>query len=123
MILENIKKILPEEAQSTRKTVPLVGTTTISSQEKVAEKSCITRQAVSKLENGDIGLNFERYHEHFSLFGIVLGMMTYPDPKLKNDKYNYSIRAAKCVEINWRLLGLQEEEVYKIMEILKNAIK
>ena len=123
MTPEKIKKVLPTEAKSVRKTVPLVGTTTLSSQEEVAEKSCITRQAISKLENGDIGLNFERYHEHFSLFGIILGMVTYPDPKFKNDKYNYAIRAAKCVEINCKLLGLQEEEVYKIMEILENATK
>ena len=123
MTPEKIKKILPTEAKSVRKTIPLVGTTTLSSQEKVAEKSCITRQAVAKLEKGEISLNYERYYEHFSLFGIELGLMVYPDSRAKNDKYNYAIRAAKCVEINCRLLGLQEEEVYKIMEILKNASK
>lgn len=123
MTPENIRKILSEEAQPMRKTVPLVGTATISSQDKVAERSCRTRQAISKLENGKIGLDFGRYYEHYGMFGIVLGIMVYPDPKLITDKYNYAIRAAKCVEINCRLLGMPKEAVEKIMEIVENAIK
>lgn len=123
MTPENIKGILSEEAKSIRKTVPLVGTATVSSQEKVAERSCRTRQAISKLENGMIDLNYERYYEHYEMFGVVLGMMAYPDPKLITDKYNYAIRAAKCVEINCRLLGVPKEAVEKIMEIVENAIK
>ena len=123
MTPENIKGILSEEAKSIRKTVPLVGTATVSSQEKVAEASCVTRQAISKLENGNIGLDFARYYEPLGLFGVILGMMLYPDPRLKNDKYNYAIRAAKCMEINCRLLGLPEESVKKIMEIMEDATK
>ena len=123
MTPENIKRILSEEAKSIRKTVPLVGTAMVSSQEKVAERSCRTRQAISKLENGKIGLDFERYYEHLGLFGIGLGIMVYPDSKLITDKYNYAIRAAKCMEINCRLLGLPEESVKKIMEIMEDATK
>ena len=123
MTLEKIKEILPTEAKSIRETVPLVETMKISTQEEVAEASCVTRQAISKLENGKIGLDFERYYGHLGLFGIVLGIMVYPDPKLITDKYNYAIRAAKCVEINCRLLGVPKEAVEKIMEIMEDATK
>ena len=55
------------------------------------------------------------------MFGVMLGIIMYPDPELKKDERDYTMRAEKCNEINCELLGLDMEDVRRIMEILEKA--
>ena len=121
MKLDDIKKKIPEAAKLIRKAIPLVGDNKVSTQQRVADRGCVARQAVSNLENGKIEISIERYGEHLFMFGVMLGIIMYPDPELKKDERDYTMRAEKCNEINCELLGLDMEDVRRIMEILEKA--
>lgn len=121
MKLEDIKKKIPAAAKLIRKAIPLVGDSKVSTQQRVADRGCVARQAVSHLENGKIEISLERYCEHLTMFGVAVGIIMYPDPELEKNEQNYALRAEKCKEINCELLGLDMEDVCKIMEILKKT--